>query len=1570
MTRNSEFEASLDRICRSEQFESWQRRLAQCWDQKQAKDKAIREAREAIAAQAENLSAKEVSNLQRAAISRLMSATLKEMNRARPPAETARVPMSRQDLGKLIIRQFPYPIASSYRRLNDAESPAGAFACLLDTFESLLYFLMTVVLSNYWHEGAKDAENNRRLLGKLYKGALSTGDLMELLRETARLYLGRPEALAYRQLAGCLFMAGGEPTPTLRILEEFVAIRNEKWGHGAGRDDRFYANIIDENRDLLDETLGQLDWLSARVLYLPKVVGDDGRVTLADVFEGDLRSKGQRIDLQLDPSDLHSNGGDVVEDKTLLLVDQVSKQYLPLFPLSLFHFQTKGQGMYFLNKLDWARGAEQLKQVFYVAYDPLLERHRASRGEAPVSSIEVKVRQLSRSLSTEQTSSLPVAAVGRADYNLPEVWTEQTSHLRTFAGRAKLLANIDQWIEETNEGGYFLLLGMPGQGKSALLSQLACRRGLDGDPSMADQRDGPDTQASHLHMMKSHKNPRRFMQFLLWQAESLAGSPLGESAFQGDVDDLRNALVGALEQVCKKHRRALIIIDALDELDHSGERINFLPENLPSGVRVVLSCRPEIPLVKALERRLRRLSVETLPPLTIEDLPFFLESYLDTGLLGELRTKLDFDGLFERTKGNPLFLKRAVERILDEVRQSRAKGTPIPCIDILTFPNTVEAVFEDIYREITGKGQDPTPDARIKARLVQLLSTAQEPLSIGELRNLLRADAYSCSLEDVRDLVMQMSEYLLSYDGERFLLFHQGFVDYMHRRLMGDEGVTETNKTFCRWLGETRERRSLYRLRHLPMHLTECAARLRAGGLEDQAQTFIDELMKLLADFDFMQEKVSAGMTFDLIRDYQTALLLAGPLPAASESPKKRQVFQKLLGALGLEHRETVVRPETWHRFIDSQSHILIQYPHLFLQQALNQPASSPISRFTEMRLKSAQASPSREFYLQWVNKPAQMISLPLRRTLIGHTNWVSAVALTADGRQAVSGGEDRTLRVWDLTRGQCLATLEGHRGPVRAVALAPDGRRAVSGSGDRMLRVWDLASGHCLMTIEAHKELVSAVAVSADGHVCVSASWDKMLKVWDLDTGRHITTFEGHVEAVTGVALTTDGRQAVSASRDGTLKLWSITSGQCLSTLTGHSGWVNGVALTPDCRQAVSASSDGTLRVWDLASKQCFATLGGRGEAIWAVALTSSGGRAVSGGLDKKLRVWNLADKQHLVAFEGHTESIEGIAITSDDKQAVSASRDGTLKVWDLTASGGESAHEESVGSVNEVALTPDGKQAVFASNDGTVKVWDVAASRLRGSLEGHLGSVTTVAITPDGRLAVSGSWDKTLMVWDLANGRRSSILQQNGHTNWVSAVALMADGKHAVSVSLDRTLKVWDLASGECLSTLIGHANRISALALLPDGRRAISGCEDGTLRLCDLPGGRLLSAVGEHKDWITAIAVTPDGKRLVSASRDGNIKIWDLEDGRCVAVLDGHAGGALTLALTSDAKMAVSGGEDCTLKVWDLATAQRIAVFPAGGPVSASAVSKAGLILYSEASGRVYLLALKQRPGSDQQ
>ena len=124
-------------------------------------------------------------------------------------------------------------------------------------------------------------------------------------------------------------------------------------------------------------------------------------------------------------------------------------------------------------------------------------------------------------------------------------------------------------------------------------------------------------------------------------------------------------------------------------------------------------------------------------------------------------------------------------------------------------------------------------------------------------------------------------------------------------------------------------------------------------------------------------------------------------------------------------------------------------------------------------------------------NDEGQLASGRCLRTLA--VNIIRAVAVTADGRFAVSASDDKTLRLWELASGRCLRTLVGHTRPVRAVAVTADGRFAVSGSLDTTLRLWELASGRCLSTLVGHTGWVGAVAVTADG-LCLVKTWSSRL--------------------------------------------------------------------------------------------------------------------------------------------------------------------------------------------------------------------------------------------------------------------------------------------------------------------------------------------------------------------------------------------------------------------------------------------------------------------------------------------
>lgn len=139
-------------------------------------------------------------------------------------------------------------------------------------------------------------------------------------------------------------------------------------------------------------------------------------------------------------------------------------------------------------------------------------------------------------------------------------------------------------------------------------------------------------------------------------------------------------------------------------------------------------------------------------------------------------------------------------------------------------------------------------------------------------------------------------------------------------------------------------------------------------------------------------------------------------------------------------------------------------------------------------------------------------------KTLLGHTDLVTALAFSPDGRYLVSGSNtgsvhgaldkkknqgveqrnDDPIRIWDLETGAMVKELAGHTGSVKSLVFYRDGQYLVSGSYDKTIKIWNVARGGAVSTMTGHNDLVDSVVVSSDGTYLVSAGNSPEIKVWE----------------------------------------------------------------------------------------------------------------------------------------------------------------------------------------------------------------------------------------------------------------------------------------------------------------------------------------------------------------------------------------------------------------------------------------------------------------------------------------
>lgn len=285
--------------------------------------------------------------------------------------------------------------------------------------------------------------------------------------------------------------------------------------------------------------------------------------------------------------------------------------------------------------------------------------------------------------------------------------------------------------------------------------------------------------------------------------------------------------------------------------------------------------------------------------------------------------------------------------------------------------------------------------------------------------------------------------------------------------------------------------------------------------------------------------------------------------------------------------------------------------------------------------------------------------------TLLGHSSWVTSVAISPNGQTLVSGSLDDKIKIWNLQTGELLQTLSGHSKVVNTVAITPNGQYLVSGSDDRTIKIWNLFTGSPLRTLSEHTREVSAVAISADGQTLASGSKDRTIKVWKLSGGTPRGTLWSPAGMIKSVAISPNGQILASGGLDNQIKLWGVDSGKLIRTLSGHFNSVYAVAISPDGKIIASGSKDKTIKLWDLSTGELIRTMSEHSEPVNSVVISADGKMLVSGSSDKTVKLWNINTGELLNSLSGHTNQISSVAISLDGQSIVSGSCDNTIKIW-----------------------------------------------------------------------------------------------------------------------------------------------------------------------------------------------------------------------------------------------------------------------------------------------------------------
>jgi WD40 repeat protein len=281
----------------------------------------------------------------------------------------------------------------------------------------------------------------------------------------------------------------------------------------------------------------------------------------------------------------------------------------------------------------------------------------------------------------------------------------------------------------------------------------------------------------------------------------------------------------------------------------------------------------------------------------------------------------------------------------------------------------------------------------------------------------------------------------------------------------------------------------------------------------------------------------------------------------------------------------------------------------------------------------------------------------PPSREFVAHERPIAALAMSADGKLLVTGGDDRVVTIWDAERGLRQASF---RAPdtVTAVALSSDGKRLAIGmwNGSVLLRK-AVGTGKELL-LRAHEENVTSLVFGSGGIVLATASGDDRCKLWQAERGMPLLTLDpGGDYDITSVALSAGGKWLMLGDGENTVRLFEAATGEEAHALQGHDEAISAVAFLGE-KHAASGSWDDTIRIWNLATGKKEKVLRGHTDDVISLSASADGTCLVSAGADATVRVWNTQSGESLRIYRPKSTP-RAAAVSANGKRIAIACRE-----------------------------------------------------------------------------------------------------------------------------------------------------------------------------------------------------------------------------------------------------------------------------------------------------------------------
>jgi len=570
--------------------------------------------------------------------------------------------------------------------------------------------------------------------------------------------------------------------------------------------------------------------------------------------------------------------------------------------------------------------------------------------------------------------------------------------------------------------------------------------------------------------------------------------------------------------------------------------------------------------------------------------------------------------------------------------------------------------------------------------------------------------------------------------------------------------------------------------------------------------------------------------------------------------------------------------------------------------------------------------------------KPAE--EKPLRE-LKGHSKPVTTVALLLpDGEQVVSGSEDGTVRLWNLSNGQSTRSMN-HGSPVTNVAVRADGELVASVSSNGTGKIWQTNNGQQAAELKGSLKSTQQLAWLLEDQAVAKQQVDDRKK--DLDAAeKNLKDREKSLKTAKEAKEKADKALAEAEKKAKPLNEALAKAKAELAKKPDDKDLQKKVqdaqkkAQKPnDELEKAKKAQESADRAWKLAEK-----------SVNRAKKRLESSKQAHAAAEERQKKADAEVKQAQDGMKnGDVKPLQAVAFSADGQRVFTADDAGQIRFWSVKGRPLDvfDAHQ---GSIQAIAVGPEGT-IVTGSADKTAVAWNGRATwklvaRLGAADEAPLdlskspfvSRVLSLDFSRDGKLLATGGGDPSrsgeLLIWDVE--KRSVVREiEDAHSDTILGLQFNWDASQILSGGADKFAKIHDVKTGEPIRTFEGHTHHVMDVAWQADGSTVVTAGADNVIKIWNAKTGEQRRTVKGYNKQITSVQFIGVGSNIVACSGDQRVSFHRTNNGQryrnfggpndfVYAAAAARNASAVVSNVNNEANVVVAGGEDGVLRVWN--------------------------------------------------